>query len=485
MHIRGSHVVTGMVFVAAIMVLVAPMNSWAQVTTYTVGPNGSYPTVGAALTALLAAPTASNWIKVQAGVSTIEHLYFPASWVSGTIWLSGGWNASFTSQSGNPADTVLDGNDMAPAIVTVAMAGGTLIVSDLTILEGWSDAGGGISIQATGGCSVWLDNLVITANSAVSASASASGGGVSASLHDSSSLTMLDCDVHQNGIFALTSGVGGGVYISADGAAEVTLKGTRISDNLVSVDTQVTGGALYMSLDDNASATIEDCLLEGNRTSSSLQLSVDGAALQATLLGDSVLKVERSRFLENNPTFAGAHEQVEIMTFGGNTATIRDTIIAGGASNGLFVRADGQSTANLMNLTVAGQEGDGIVVNRVTSSTAAVSLSNSIAYGNSGSNLVIAFGPLSQTANLIGIDPEFVDLANLDLRFQAGSIAEDAGIASPPGGLGVADVRGGIRVLGLAPDAGAYEGDVSLLFSDGFDLDGTGRWSVTVGGAIF
>ena len=59
------------------------------------------------------------------------------------------------------------------------------------------------------------------------------------------------------------------------------------------------------------------------------------------------------------------------------------------------------------------------------------------------------------------------------------------GSPPPPAGVrGGGEVQGGIRFLGAAPDAGAYEGNVSLIFSDGFELAFTGRWSSVVGAAI-
>jgi len=159
---------------------------------------------------------------------------------------------------------------------------------------------------------------------------------------------------------------------------------------------------------------------------------------------------------------------------------ITDSVVADGRSDGLALVAEDQSVIHATNLTVAVNDRDGITCNRLGLSTASINLSNSIAYANGVSNLNIASGPVTQTANIIGINPEFVDMQDLDFQVEIGSVAEDAGVIAPLGGLGVADIRGGLRFVGAAPDAGAYEGSVAMLFSDGFELRGALRWSETV-----
>ena len=471
--------------VVGITATIAPTPCSAQVQIFTVGPDGQYATVSAALADLLAAPYGNNRIRIEAGVTTLENISLPASWTTGNIWISGGWDASFVNQSGDPADTVISG-PTSGRVIDVAMAGGSLFLSDLSIRNGASVSGAGIRINPTNDCSVRLDNLRISNNTA-SGTGSVMGGGLSASLTDTTRLDIDGCEIDGNfstGTVAGAESFGAGMTIEAAVSSEFSVIRSSIHDNTATSETQVGGAGIYVSLTDNATGAIADCVIEDNIVSSTVPISVSGAGLRGGTAGSAQLTVERTRVFSNTSSIGGVYHQVIILAHGDSVVSISDSIVADGGSDGLYVSASDQSTAYLTNLTVAANGNDGIRLNRSAAGTADMYLSNSISAINGGLDLSVNSGSITQTANIIGVEPEFVDWQDLDFRVEVGSIAEDAGVPAPPGGLGTGDVRGGIRFLGAAPDAGAYEGNVSLIFSDGFDVAFTGRWSEVVGALI-
>ncbi len=470
------------VFVTITVLLIAPALCNAQAQIFRVGPDGQYATVSAALTDLLAAPHVNNWIKVQAGVTTTETLYFPTSWTTGAIWLSGTWDSSFTSQSGDPTDTVISG-DLGGVVIKISVGGGTILISDLSIVDGYSGEGGGVRANPTGTTTVRLDNLNIWGNVSVT-TGSGAGGGISAHLTDSTSLTIVDCEIHTNVASGPSSAYGGGVSITATDLTSFSLDSTVVADNDLWTDGQSGGAGIHLYVGGDAVGTMSDCTVRDNTVSSSTPILNEGTGVLATMDGASELTIERSRVTANTPDLPTDHEQVLFFGLGDSSVRFTDSVVAAGTWDGIYLRADDQSVFNLTNLTVADHDEDGIVCNRVLSSTASINLSNSISAENGGLNLNISSGPVTQIANVVDVDPEFVDPQDLDFRVEVGSVAEDAGVPAPLGGLGTADIRGGLRFLGAAPDAGAYEGNVSLIFSDGFELAFTGRWSDVVGALI-
>jgi hypothetical protein len=68
------------------------------------------------------------------------------------------------------------------------------------------------------------------------------------------------------------------------------------------------------------------------------------------------------------------------------------------------------------------------------------------------------------SSNLVGVDPQFRDAANGDLRLKASSPAIDAGISLPEVRRAINGIR---RPQGVASDIGAYEFDTA---SPGVDI---------------
>ncbi len=463
------------VTMVGILSTATPAPGWDTYQSFLVGPDGNYATIAAALADLLAAPLTINEIKVQGGVTSYETLDFPASWTTDTIRLSGGWDASFATQSGDPTDTVIDGR-FQDSVVDVFISGGTLHISGLSLVHGWSDFGGGIRVEPTISGGVRLENLAVHSNRAVNPD-EAGGGGIHANLVDSTSLDIIDCDIHTNEANGLNIAFGAGIDIRSHGSSVFSITDTTIRNNEATSDWQMVGAGVSVDFYDSSDGTIADCAVESNTVvTSSGHGTVLGVGIHSSSGGNSTLRIERTRVTSNEVGFVTFHPQVGIFAnFGDSVVTISDSIIADGRWCGLFLSSGEQSTIHATNLTVALNDTIGIFGD--VNATSSINLSNSIVYSPTGTNLSISTGIVNQIGNVIGVDPEFVDIPDLDFRVEAGSVAVDAGVADPPGGLGIADIRGGMRTLGTAPDAGAYEGTINLTFSDGFELQGTGHWS--------
>ena len=105
------------------------------------------------------------------------------------------------------------------------------------------------------------------------------------------------------------------------------------------------------------------------------------------------------------------------------------------------------------------------------------SLYNTIAYGNTGEDLYLQGDTiLDQGANLIGVEPDFVNGSGGNFQLRQGSVALDAGSTAPPGDLTTKDLDGYARSQGSSVDIGAYEG-TTMIFADGFRTGDTSCWS--------
>ncbi len=459
--------------IAVFIELLTPVLCNAQTQIFKVGPAGDYATIGAALSDLLASPQAINWIKINQGFTTTENLSIPATWTTGTIGISGGWDYFFVHQSGDPAATVISGG-LAGSVIDIRTAGGSVIIRDLTITQGRSDFGGGFRVEPTGTAAVRLENLAIDSNKATS-TGDAQGGGIYADLSDNTTLEILGCDIHDNRANGSLYAAGAGAIIEAAGDAAISIMDSTFRDNIALASSQIACVGLGVFVDDSATATVADCIAEGNTVQDSVPTSILGAGMKAGSRGNAELTIERCSIVDNNVAYLSGYDQVLVTTAEESVTRMTDSIIAGGKGYGINISTSQISKFYGTNLTVAANGRDGILSFQYD--TSSVFLSNTISYANTWADLNVYEGTVAQVGNIISINPDFADLPNLDLRVNAGSVAVDNGVADPPGELGTADIRGGIRNIGAAPDAGAYEGDVNLIFSNGFEVTYSGLWS--------
>ena len=161
--------------------------------------------------------------------------YGTASNDNKSVTLSGGWNASFTTQDSDPYVTQLDGDDSNPVLQILANAADvniTFTIENLTILDGYT--------QSSDPCGAGIEAYT--------------GGTGQGSIH----LTVRDCLIKDN--FAANNLSGGAIYSNG----KLELYNTRFLSNH-----GFYGGALFIShdSDENSLASpiiIKNCYFEDN-----------------------------------------------------------------------------------------------------------------------------------------------------------------------------------------------------------------------------
>jgi hypothetical protein len=458
--------------VAALIVICTLAAAPVPAAVLTVGPNGTYATIQQAIDAAVVGD--DNELRIQGTHTYVENLSVSASFSSGTLALVGGWDSTFTNQIFAPVDTVVDGNQ-AGRVLDVFGVAGHVVVDNLTLTNGLSSGpGAGARVDPAGSASVTLSKVRIEANTSTTSSGS-QGGGLSVELVDDQRLELLDVRITDNSVITTGGGFagGGGAAIRAIQSSSFLIDGCEIDFNLAqSASGQAKAGGLWIDTSDNAQGEILDCSITNN-SAVGADVPTSGADFRA--IGFASLNVERSAVGLNTATGGGT--PVQLRANNGDDASFRisDSIAGVGDHGGVVCGGDNSTTVNLVNLTVVDNSGTGLQVDRY--GTATVTLHNTISFGN-GTDLLTGSG-VDTGSNLIGVDPHFVNPAQLDYRLQIGSPAVDAGDNAPPGGLGASDLDGNPRVVGGTVDIGCYEWTTEI-FSDGFESGDTAAWSASV-----
>ncbi|MEO8671573.1 MAG: choice-of-anchor Q domain-containing protein [Tahibacter sp.] len=443
-------------------VLIAPGRSDATV--FRVGPNGDYATIQAGINAAIPAGSGSNEVRVQSG-SFSEHLQLTQT--TGTLIVSGGWNAQFTVRSASPASTSINGTANG-RILNAIISGGTLDFSHFLIVGGRAvDGGGGLRLELSGTAFAHIHDANLLLNTVVStANNYAQGGAVHAQLTGSSALQFDHALVLSNSAQAEAAGYGAGLYIYARDNSNTIVQNSEFGDNMTTADglnSAFSDGAGIFAFMGNASQlSLIDNAIHGNQLSVAPQRGVSSGTGILMNCATCNLAMHRNRWSANT----GGAQQVSLDlldTLGtGVQATMSSCLIEGGNSGGLRATAPLESgELDLLNLTIADNANRGIVA------SGTVSVSNSIAYANNGGDASLAAGVASGN-NLFGLDPHFSNPAQSDYHLRAESPARDAGRNDAPGGIGLFDLDVQPRTFAGTVDIGAYEiGD--LLFRDGFE----------------
>jgi hypothetical protein len=447
-----------------------------------------YPTIQAAIDAAAAAP-GNNRVMVASG-RYVERLQVHGPVTAESLEVVGGFNLAYDEP---PSDrTLLDGGGVGP-VVTVTGEGLELFTLLRFIIvdgnEPESPDGrppGAIYVSIAGDSEVELRENIIKDHRL----RSDRGGPTSPVLlflRDNASILLRGNEVIDNKVVG-PGASGGGVKGVARGSSFLNLENNRILRNVVRAtdcrERAQAGGADFLALD-SAKVRVNRVRFEGNRA------RAGGAARYAALIaasrGGGRVEVSQNQFIANvtesdggdasgtvlvsaTASAPGARSTASVQreTFRGNVAGRRgyvvhikgktgdvlfsDSLIAGSKGGGVSVKARAGAQVWLTNLTVADNDGRALRVDR--SPTAATYLSNTILFDNGHDTPA---GSLLQTANLVGLDPLFVDPAGGDYTVQSGSPAIDAGNGMPPGGLGGSALVGPDRELGAAVDIGAHE----------------------------
>ena len=455
-----------------LLLLLLPAVSVAQTTVLTVGVCGTFDDIQDAIDA--AAVGSETEIRIQGDATYQENLLFSKFFTAGSIEMTGGWDCLFSNWAEDPSATVIDGAG-TDAVARVRIGGGELVLRRFTVTNGEAEKGAGIQILLDGGARVELQSLRVIDNRSVS-SGSVHGGGVSADIDGTEVLEISDLLVRDNLAISRNQAVvyGAGLSIMASGDARFlvehsTFEGNRI-ENVGGDD--ALGAGVHLETNHNARGELRDSDIFDNAAIGDVRVA-SGIYIESGQSGDAL--VERTTIMRNSIGGTAAGAQLRARAKEVSSITIRDSGVLQGESDGIYAYVIDSGKVHMVNLTVADHTSTGLHL--AIYELGAISLYNTISFGN----LVDLQAPakLDDGANLIGVNPLFVDAVNLDYHLEPGTAAEDAGENDPPGGLGVFDLDGTPRILNGIVDIGMYEG-VSVVFADGFETGDCRYWSSQV-----
>ncbi len=448
--------------IVPVLLLAANPARPALAVTFTVGPGGAHSTIQAAIDAALAAGPEDHEIRIAQGTYP-ETLRIPAGGELGTIRLRGGWRDEFRGYVSDPRLTVVDAAGTGRTLTFERRSSGRLTLDDLTFRRGSveaSEAFGG-NLLANLDSSTTLEirrcRFVEGAVLGIAPERNAGGGGIAAFLYGKARLDLELVEIERSRA-AIVAGelapYGGGLAAWLHDSAELVASGLQISDNVVTrVDpldpsSTVSGAGLFLVTLDQSHALLHNLLLQRNHS----PFKALGAGGSILAFGESTIELRRAAVLANRGLEGGS--QLDLSSTQNGHLTASDSIIALGDGRGLHAQAMMSAEVRLSGWTVTGNGSLGGSL-FVEAPTASLALFNSIFWHNGG-DLDLSPG-VEASANLVSVDPRFVDEADSNYNLAAGSSAIDAGEDFPPGGVGPTDFLGHARIQGRHVDQGAYE----------------------------
>ena len=431
-----------------------------------VGPGGT--TLAQALIDAQAA--GDDEIRIATGDHAVNVVHNNST--TDTLTISGGWDPTFTTQTLNPALSVLDGGATERTFY-LGVNDGRVEISNLTVRNGRAFTGAGLEASLNGSGELLLADLVIRDNVASWEFAS-NGGGLKIYAQGNAIAEVVDCVIRDNRTVSIdNSTLGGGAYIGASGSAQVLVSGTEFRDNAAEAPNNPRGGGLHIEAFEQAVFELTLNEIRGNLLQGGADSAGAGAGLSAVLIGTAALDLRASKIADNfDESGTPASHQLHVLADNEATMQLGDSQISGGNGGGAKLSAFTASSIKLVNLTVADNAGGGVVLDRFSDSV--TTMFSSILWGNGGAELTSNQAPNSLTRNLIegavgASNPLFVNALDGNYRLRAGSPAIDQGDATPDGGIGVIDADGGERRIGENVDQGAYEFGAFHIFFDGFE----------------
>ena len=370
-----------------------------------------------------------------------------------SVTLSGGWNTTFTTQSGM---STVDGQSARRGITLSGIA--TIVIERFVIQNGFAEYGGGIE-NSFG--ALTLNNCIISNNTG-----SNGGGGI---YHGYGILNLNQTTVSNN--------AGGGIYVYGD-----LTSGGMVTLNNSIVGTNAGGGiSNFGSLILNSSTVSANTgvgiythwhdLTINNSTISNNTGNDDGGGLY-NYIGTVI--INNSTFSGNSAIYRGGGISVGSGTVSINNSTISKNTTTSGIYGGGGIYNSG-AVVTLRNTIIAGNTTSG-----TGPDCSGGNPINSSGYNLIGNNSSCTFS--STTGDLVGsvaspINPRLNSLQNnggstYTHALGVSSVAINAGNPAAPGGGGNAclatDQRGTARPVGGRCDIGAYEGSVPFVPSSPF-----------------
>jgi len=247
----------------------------------TVGSGGRHRTIQAAINAAINRLNRSP-IEIRVATGTYpENISIPEILNRGSVLITGGWNADFTSREMNPTLTTIDGSAQG-RVFNVSPSGGELTIDGFTITNGGIlETGGGLSITPTGDAKVTVNNNHIRNNTAMGqAPGVAGGGGVRAFLKGTTRLFITNNVIRDNRCDGGSSAAawGAGMWLDVDQDALFTVRNNLIENNSTTVTGDRSNGAgLFIRTFNGGSGEFSGNLIRNNSANAGPTVGVAGA----------------------------------------------------------------------------------------------------------------------------------------------------------------------------------------------------------------
>lgn len=409
------------------------------------------------------------------------------------LFVEGGYTYSCASREISGANTIIDGNSAAEALVLVNAAPVTFGVDGITVQKGKNKAGlyiktpGGTATvtnciaqnNASGGASVEAGMVTLTGNTFTANVSPLSGVGAVVK----GKTVILTGNIFSENKGTTSSSNGGGVVVSMS-AADSTL---TLSDNTFSNNFSYRGGGAYITGTNSTVRISRNIFIGNNSYYYGGGAYVTGSNSSATLTGNI--------FISNTVTSSGSGGGAYV------SGSVFDTLSSNlfvnnsstGNGGGIYISTSSLSSAKVyvVNNTItgnyAGLNGGGMYLS-VYSDTGKADVYNNIVWDNeapTGSDIYInndgngnylpsAIGLYANdfnksasgvgikvpfvidASNLNNVDPLFVDVTNGNYHLQYSSSCIDAGVYDAPL-LPETDMDGQPRIISGKVDIGADE----------------------------
>lgn len=419
---------------------------------YTIGPDGAFATIGAAIADADANPD-NHEFRLQAGT----HVGGVVFAVNGEkVWrISGGWNASFTDHPVAPSQTTWQAGGLGGTVLTFNLTStAQLHVENVTIF-------GGLGVGAPGGVYGGLGNgsQFSLSDCRVSGHQSTAGfAGLRLEAAQTSRITVNRCEVITNTVVGSGQKVGVGGSFRASNSATITVSHSYFGFNSDTVmSTGTFGAGLYVEGFGDAQITLTDNVIADNLVQASAS---SGAGMALSVFDNAMLTVDAVQIERNdapNQT-AGNRVQAYVGAFGTSGFGIANCLVANSALGGIYATHAGTGNGQITQCTVANNLGPGIGYG---ASAGSHRVANSIVHGNQGTTFGFILDPIVLRNNNVGDDvsgnllnPQFVNATN-DFHLLAGSPAIDSG--SNTFNTSSTDLDFNPRVVNGVVDLGAYE----------------------------
>jgi predicted outer membrane repeat protein len=379
--------------------------------------------------------------------------------------------------------------------IDVLATGGTLNISDSSIIENSAGlSGGGIAFAQEK--SVTISNTLVSANMLTGTGLSNEGGGIFGFLAPTGAVF----DIGGSRISNNTATLGGGLYLGSSGTPAITIKNTKITGNIAVKGGTGSGGGLYLA---TGKAVIAGSTIRANAA------PYNGGGIQAE--GIESLKVSGSTISGNQTTsssggLGGGGLFVESSGSPMVPVTILNSEFTGnqtfGSGGGLYAAND--LALNISGSTFSGnqaeQGGGGIAASGATSNAVDVTVTgctisgNLIPTGNGGGGGFIAVGDVAVTITSTKVSDNFA-FSGGGLRISSSALVQIDKVTVTDN---FSNADGGGIQIGQTPNfkinggsitgngAGAGGGGVFIGLSTG-SIDKTvisGNSSATVGGGV-